>query len=164
MFRYNIDNEIFSSTKKANFFYESFYFNFSAREQKKIFCDKKNLPSFSKKNKIFDKFFEMAIPFFEPHDTETTVQQNGDQVDGHGGTPASTITATATSVGNSAITADALPSDNEQVLAWKILAIAMCKALKDYYEQSPSTQEAFTSANGNIVQVLPNGEVHPFWK
>ncbi|KAM7355866.1 sickle [Cochliomyia hominivorax] len=120
----------------------------------------------------------MAIPFYENDEQlqQQQPQQNleeVDQVDGPIAHP---------SVYQSYVNeADYLPHhDNpqsvteEDLMAWKILAIAMCKALKDHYQQhllTTTTTPATTSSNSSptensstaVIQILPNGQIKPQW-
>ncbi|XP_065362309.1 uncharacterized protein skl [Calliphora vicina] len=64
------------------------------------------------------------------------------------------------------------PITEEDLMAWKILALAMCKALKDHYQQNMSTQSpattstpaANTESSTAVIQILPNGQVKPQWQ
>ncbi|XP_037815889.1 uncharacterized protein LOC119606445 [Lucilia sericata] len=128
----------------------------------------------------------MAIPFYE-HEEQLQQQQQPpvavetDQVDGpimqtqhqnfssphinqnHWNNPANNE--------NESIT-------QEDLMAWKILALAMCKALKDHYQQNMTnttttsntttaghaTTTASSETSTAIIQILPNGQVKPQWQ
>ncbi|EDV51870.1 uncharacterized protein LOC113564034 [Drosophila erecta] len=108
----------------------------------------------------------MAIPFFE-EDHVSNSEASGDQVDspmafsvdpGHdqvdfeGPPPAAEETpppgATSEPV--------APPSAEEQLLAWKILAITMCKVLKQFYLQHKSSGKS--SKLKATVQIQPQAQ------
>ncbi|XP_046807189.1 TNF receptor-associated factor family protein DDB_G0272098 [Lucilia cuprina] len=67
----------------------------------------------------------------------------------------------------------------EDLMAWKILALAMCKALKDHYQQNMTNATTTTSTSTTaghatttasletstaVIQILPNGQVKPQWQ
>lgn len=116
----------------------------------------------------------MAIPFYENEEnlqqqTPNTVNEEIDQVDG----PAINTTNNPLYHSHSNLqqnsTNQAAVSE-EDLMAWKILALAMCKALKDYYQQNinpiPANTSNPTTTSENstaIIQILPNGQVQPKW-
>ncbi|XP_037951448.1 uncharacterized protein LOC119689433 [Teleopsis dalmanni] len=110
----------------------------------------------------------MAIPFFEPKNASD--EQAVDQVDGPINTTAVPTThnpilvdtvAAAESSDENVTNSQSTHTDPNEKLAWKILALGLCKALKEYYLQTAKSNNAFSSA---LVLVLPNGEVQPVWK
>ncbi|XP_013114459.1 uncharacterized protein LOC106092215 [Stomoxys calcitrans] len=109
----------------------------------------------------------MAIPFYEPVEEQSLHQQpmqampsvEVDQVDGHIMTNPPNIQHIETPPSSP------LPAPTEgNVMAWKLLAMAMCKALKDHYQQNmgssaTSSSSSFTAA----IEILPNGQVKSSW-
>ena len=105
----------------------------------------------------------MAIPFYENEEenlqqSHFTSQLNAevDQVDG----PA----FNSQNVNTSPPSQEFVENHNEPInendsqQAWKILAVAMCKALKDFHQQN-ITQ----STTNAVIQILPNGQVKHKW-
>ncbi|XP_017030916.1 uncharacterized protein skl [Drosophila kikkawai] len=110
----------------------------------------------------------MAIPFFEDEHVSKS-EPSGDQVDspmafsidpGHDqvdfeGPP----TPAAQQVPGASATSEpvaAAPSAEEQLLAWKILAIAMCKVLKQFYQQHKAAGKS--SKLKATIQVQPQAQ------
>ncbi|KAH8411106.1 hypothetical protein KR222_003439 [Zaprionus bogoriensis] len=112
----------------------------------------------------------MAIPFYEdePASAAATHSQitDGDQVDGPGSfagydqvdyeAPSISAATTSTTTGNQA---SSPPSTEEQLLAWKMLALAMCKVLRQFYlqqkKQPPSGKPCKLKAT---VQIQPQAQ------
>ncbi|XP_023170616.2 uncharacterized protein LOC111599247 [Drosophila hydei] len=119
----------------------------------------------------------MAIPFYEDEpDTATAAAVNldasqiadGDQVDGPAYTsdagydqvdyeapPAAATSHTqATSTDN-----EMPPTTEEQLLVWKMLALAMCKVLKQFYlQQKKQQQPGKTTKLTATVQIQPQAQ------
>ncbi|XP_017058890.1 uncharacterized protein LOC108099772 [Drosophila ficusphila] len=108
----------------------------------------------------------MAIPFFEEEHSSKS-EPSGDQVDGpmafsidpghdqvdFEGPPSAaeeTLEPAATSEPVST------PSTEEQLLAWKILAITMCKVLKQFYVQHKAAGKS--SKLKATVQIQPQAQ------
>lgn len=109
----------------------------------------------------------MAVPFFEPNENGNNNKQQHehhhaeevDHVDGHIPNPI-TIAANQQNYINSPITDDIHQTALEnEITAWKMLAVAMCKALKEHYLQNMSS----SSNTSAVVHILPNGEIKPSW-
>ncbi|KAH8239662.1 hypothetical protein KR032_006441 [Drosophila birchii] len=109
----------------------------------------------------------MAIPFFEDEHVSKS-EPSGDQVDspmafsidpGHDqvdfeGPPIPAAQEVpGTGATSEPVTA---PSAEEQLLAWKILAIAMCKVLKQFYQQHKAAGKS--SKLKATVQVQPQAQ------
>ncbi|XP_034106105.1 uncharacterized protein LOC117569154 [Drosophila albomicans] len=117
----------------------------------------------------------MAIPFYEDEPVAATAASlesshitdgDGDQVDGPAFSSdvgydqvdyeAPTSAATATSHSQATSTEDeTAPSTEEQLLAWKMLALAMCKVLKQFYLQQQKGKSAKLTAT---VQIQPQAQ------
>lgn len=123
----------------------------------------------------------MAIPFYEDEPVATasaaTHSQfpDGDQVDG----PAvfesydqvdyeapPTVTPNQTATPTTGSTASSAPSTEEQLLAWKLLALTMCKVLRQFYlqqKQQPSSSSSSPSGSKSskltaTVQIQPQAQ------
>ncbi|KAH8371766.1 hypothetical protein KR093_008806 [Drosophila rubida] len=119
----------------------------------------------------------MAIPFYEDEPVAATAASlasshitDGDQVDG----PAlssdagydqvdyeapTSATTTATSNSQATSTDDqTAPSTEEQLLAWKMLALAMCKVLKQFYLQQQQQQPGKAAKLTATVQIQPQAQ------
>ncbi|XP_061402493.1 uncharacterized protein LOC133338333 [Musca vetustissima] len=114
----------------------------------------------------------MAIPFFENEEQEMLHQQplqqqqtysseEVDQVDGHIMHSPPIVNNIETPPSSPMPVPTPNPTEGD-VAAWKLLALAMCKALKDHYQQNmlPSNDNGSSTA---IIQILPNGQVKPSW-
>lgn len=66
---------------------------------------------------------------------------------------ASTSSSTSHSNGYSETSLPSSAATMSEPLPWKLLAVAMCKALKQYYQQSGSA-DVFTTA---VIEILPSG-------
>ncbi|XP_073839861.1 sickle [Musca autumnalis] len=113
----------------------------------------------------------MAIPFYENEEQEILHQQplqqqqssysseEVDQVDGHIINSPPIVNSLETPPSSPAPSPNPTEGD---VVAWKLLALAMCKALKDHYQQNmvPSSSNSSSTA---VIQILPNGQVKPSW-
>lgn len=123
----------------------------------------------------------MAIPFYENEEHLQTQQHNSeeiDQVDGHV-MPSQNVTPIAGFNGPSGSAAEEsspVTVDQQDFMAWKVLAVAMCKALKDHYQQnmtssgSSANAAAWTNSSSTaadtqtaVIQILPNGQLKPHW-
>ncbi|XP_020801927.1 uncharacterized protein LOC110178964 [Drosophila serrata] len=110
----------------------------------------------------------MAIPFYEDEHVSKS-EPSGDQVDspmafsidpGHDqvdfeGPPTPAAQAVPPGAGATSEPV-ATPSAEEQLLAWKILAIAMCKVLKQFYQQHKAAGKS--SKLKATVQVQPQAQ------
>ncbi|XP_019892557.2 uncharacterized protein LOC101889814 [Musca domestica] len=115
----------------------------------------------------------MAIPFYENEEQEILHQQplqqqqpsyaseEVDQVDGHIMNSPSIVNNMETPP-SSPMPVTSPDTTEADVAAWKLLALAMCKALKDHYQQNmvPSNNNSSSTA---VIQILPNGQVKPSW-
>lgn len=119
----------------------------------------------------------MAIPFYEDEAVPAAAAAaaaahsqatDGDQVDGpavfeagydqvdyeapHTATP---TTATTTTTGSQA---NSPPSTEEQLLAWKLLALAMCKVLRQFYLQQKKQPTSKATKLTATVQIQPQAQ------
>lgn len=115
----------------------------------------------------------MAIPFYEDEAVPAAAATHshatdGDQVDGpavfdagydqvdyEGPSTATPSTGTTTTTASQA---SSPPSTEEQLLAWKLLALAMCKVLRQFYLQQkkqPTSKGAKLTAT---VQIQPQAQ------
>ncbi|XP_075162365.1 sickle [Haematobia irritans] len=118
----------------------------------------------------------MAIPFCEPAEEQTVyyqqqqqpmdqnvaVSEEVDQVDGH--VMSSPLPNHIETPPNSPPPPP--PTSEANVMAWKLLAMAMCKALKDHYQQtlaSSGNGGSNTSSSTAVIEILPNGQMKPSW-
>ncbi|XP_017958306.1 uncharacterized protein LOC108652595 isoform X2 [Drosophila navojoa] len=122
----------------------------------------------------------MAIPFYED-EPETATAANldasqitdADQVDGpplsHGSNDANgydqvdyeapSAAATSNSQATSTDNNEMPPSTEEQLLVWKMLALAMCKVLKQFYLQHKKQQQpGKTTKLTATVQIQPQAQ------
>lgn len=114
----------------------------------------------------------MAIPFYEDEAVPAAAAihnqiTDGDQVDGPAvveagydqvdyeapPTAAATPTPTAT-----ATTTTSPPSTEEQLLAWKLLALAMCKVLRQFYLQQKKQPTSKATKLTATVQIQPQAQ------
>lgn len=120
----------------------------------------------------------MAIPFYEDEAVATasaaaatTLESSqitdGDQVDGpayasDAGFDQVDYEAPSGATSNSQTTTtetETPPSTEEQLLAWKMLALAMCKVLKQFYLQHKKQQQAGKSTKLTAtVQIQPQAQ------
>ncbi|KAH8261283.1 hypothetical protein KR044_006553 [Drosophila immigrans] len=116
----------------------------------------------------------MAIPFYEDEPVAATAASlasshitDGDQVDGPAFSSDASYdqvdyeapaAAAAAATSNSQATStdeETAPSTEEQLLAWKMLALAMCKVLKQFYLQQQKGKSAKLTAT---VQIQPQAQ------
>lgn len=118
----------------------------------------------------------MAIPFYEDEAVPAAAAAaahsqatDGDQVDGpavfdagydqvdyeapHTATP--TTATTTTTTGSQA---NSPPSTEEQLLAWKLLALAMCKVLRQFYLQQKKQPTSKATKLTATVQIQPQAQ------
>ncbi|EDV41046.1 uncharacterized protein Dana_GF10820 [Drosophila ananassae] len=115
----------------------------------------------------------MAVPFYEDEHVSKS-EPSGDQVDspmaysidpGHDQVdfegppppPAQAETAAGTGATSEPEAPAAAPSAEEQLLAWKILALTMCKVLKQFYQQHKQ-QAGKSSKLSATVQIQPQAQ------
>lgn len=119
----------------------------------------------------------MAIPFCEPTEEQTPNNlhhlhhhyqpqqslnnEEVDQVDGH-------VMSNPPNIVNIETPPNSPPppvGSDEDALAWKLLALAMCKALKDHYQQNmaASTSSGGHTSSTAVIEILPNGQMKPSW-
>ncbi|XP_052843931.1 LOW QUALITY PROTEIN: uncharacterized protein LOC128257131 [Drosophila gunungcola] len=108
----------------------------------------------------------MAIPFFEEEHSAKS-EPSGDQVDGpmafsidpgHDQVDFEGPPSAAEEIPQPAATSEPVPppSTEEQLLAWKILAITMCKVLKQFYQQHKAPGKS--SKLMATVQIQPQAQ------
>ncbi|KAH8373327.1 hypothetical protein KR009_000865 [Drosophila setifemur] len=114
----------------------------------------------------------MAIPFYEEEEPISKSKPSGDQVDspmafsidpGHDqvdfeGPPSAAegLNSGAGATSDQGEEPSAAPSAEEQLLAWKILALTMCKVLKQFYLQHK--QPGKSSKLKATVQIQPQAQ------
>lgn len=116
----------------------------------------------------------MAIPFYEDEPVtaaaaslESSQITDGDQVDGpaygnnagydqvdyEAPSEAATSNSQATSTNE-----ETAPNTEEQLLAWKMLALAMCKVLKQFYLQQKQQEKGKSTKLTATVQIQPQAQ------